>query len=233
MTTRFMTKGKGQSRKIIPMKGRQEPKPKGIRRDVSEQFYDIPKYIRDITLYENERGYLMALHKDRQLLNHLRNIQAGLISNIGAVEYHRLVGLYVDVQLSVFDIGKYMRSKGIPALMYWLLSTSDKFKMMLRTKGLSDKDISDFMYLHGNDYKFTGIDGNQYKLRSSIFSRDTITEDMQPSFDRYLNMRTTFPIGVTKRGRYVKDDKRIDQLKTLSDKIYHKAYKDKRGYLKD
>ncbi|NOQ37588.1 hypothetical protein GQ472_01740 [archaeon] len=235
--TRFITKGRGTGRKVIPMTSKSRSKVPAL--DMSDRFYSMPQYILHMTLDEDERIYLQKLHENYQLLNHLRLAKRDLIGHIGDDTYSGWVKLMCDIDDGSFDADSFLKSKGAYRYHLFTVSVDHKFRAVLRAQGVGDRFIDDFLYIYGRHYKFVGIDGLSYDIKFPLAHYgDMIMTSMKPAFNKYIGMSSIF---------YFRDDddfKRYtvfidlsfkDRWKSLSsmmDKKYHEAYKDKKGYLK-
>lgn len=229
MVSKFITKGRGAGRKVIPIRSGSTVHSIKIPR----QFYGIPVYIQDIAQDEIKRNYMRSVHSDMQLLNHLRSSRQHIIGNIGHDNLKEWIKLKISIDGYTFDSSGYLRSKGVPQYKIFLMDTDAVLKAVLKYEGAKESDVDDFLYLYGRHYKFTGIDGHSYDIRFRDIRRGyLLTPDVEHTFTRYLNMDHLF--------NYYRDDmfteyiskNRMRSLKAKMFSEYHKVYKGKKGYLK-
>lgn len=229
MATKFITKGRGKTKKVIPLKGRVSSNAL-----VPKQFYaDMPIYMHGMARTTPEQRYLDSWHIDLQLLNHLRGIQNHMISKVGAKRYAEIDRLYKDMKRT-FDIDGFLHSEGVSGYKRFWMSWDDKFRLMLHLKGIDQHFIDDFFYLRDRDFEFDGLDGKRYHMKKDYLdlSKHLITPEIAPLFERYVSMNEKLSYYNCHPYENEVPEERVDALRRSHAVAYHEAYKNKRGYIK-
>lgn len=227
MAVKYITKGKGQGRKVIPIQTPIAKRPKVLTSIEPDKFNLTDDYMLNIAKDKVELDYLTKLHTDRQLLNHILLMKRD-ISN-----FDSLSKAYYNLLTDMFDVDKFLKDNGISSYKRFMMSSKDKRALVLHIKGISDTDIDAIQKLYDLNYKFKGVDNQSYSIRFGLLHDSAIMPTMESRFKEHLPYLSTlfnyFNIHI-----YSTDisDSRAKELNDLSEVKYHEVYKDAKGYIK-
>lgn len=219
-----MTKGRGSSRKVIPISqnvGRSAVvRYKGLGRVAPSKSYLV-----NIVKDDVELEYLSNIHDDMQFINKMRNLKENVIKAVGQSEYDNWIKLYVDIRSGAFDFEGYARRNNIHRSLWGRmhkLSTLDKFESVLRTKGYSPEIISDFNAMYHYDFGYHDLDGVERNKFDSVASL------VYPAVEKHLDIALIDE----EREEYSISRKRREELHEAFLSAYDRKYMFKDGYKK-